>query len=194
VNIWVVGNGQSRQSFALNQIQDHTIGCNAVHRDSSCTEFVAVDLRMVNEILSNEQHKDKIVYTRQDWAGRCDAQRVRTLPDPPFKGTLKADDPFHWNSGPLAVILAASYNPKEIHLLGFDLWDDNGTVNNLYKGTVHYAAAKSNPVSPEFWIYQLERTFRHYYNIHFIQYQKDNWRIPDSWLSINNLTIKNISV
>lgn len=194
MNVWVIGNGQSRAGFAVNQIRDYTIGCNAVHRDSSCTEFVAVDMRMVNEILSNEQHKDKIVYTRPDWADRYTSRRVRILPDLPFKGTAKADDPFHWNSGPLAVILAASYNPKEIHLLGFDLWDDNGTVNNLYKGTANYAANGSNAVSPEFWIYQLEKTFRHYHNINFIQHQQANWRIPDSWLAINNLTIKYISV
>lgn len=194
MNIWVIGNGESRKSFALNQLRDHTIGCNAVHRDYTCTEFVAVDMRMVNEILTNDNNAGKIVYTRPDWVENYSDSRVRILPDLPFTGDLKADHPFHWNSGPYAVLLAALYNPNVVNLLGFDLWSNTSFVNNIYKGTQNYSASNTNPVSPDFWIYQLGKIFNYFPHIHFVQHQKPNWRIPDSWKAINNLTIKYISV
>ena len=74
-------------------------------------------------------------------------------------------------------------------MLGFDLWSKTSFVNNLYKGTVNYAGAHDRRVTPDFWIYQLGRLFNHFSNVEFIQKQPDNWRIPDPWKSIKNLTI-----
>ena len=190
MNVWVIGNGESRKNFALNQIQDHTIGCNAVHRDFKCTEFVAVDRRMVTEILNNEAVDTVTIHTRPDWASEYILERVKALPDPPFKGKLKADQPFHWNSGPYAILLAANYSPRTINLLGFDLFDTNRLVNNLYKDTPNYSKSDTNPVSPEFWIYQLHKLFVHFSNINFIQHQKLNWQTPHQWKDLKNLTIK----
>ena len=192
MNVWVVGNGQSRQGFALNHLKDWTIGCNAVYRDFLCDEFVAVDMRMVNEMLHN--NVGSYVYTRQDWANNYSDARVRPLPDLPFTGDTKADQPFHWNSGPYAILLAAKKNPEYINLLGFDLWSKDGLVNNLYKGTPNYAKSESTSVSPELWIYQLGKLFRYYDQINFVQYQAHDWQIPDEWKDIKNLTIKYFSV
>lgn len=188
MNIWVVGNGQSRQGFAHSCFNGYIIGCNAVYRDISCNELVSVDMRMVNEILRSEQ--DTPVYTRQDWYPHYTDQRVRPLPDLPFSGESKRDQPFHWNSGPYAILLAANKNPKTINLLGFDLWSTTGFVNNIYKNTQNYAKENSSPVDPSFWIYQLEKIFKHFRHIEFVQHQQDNWRIPDSWKGIENLTFK----
>jgi len=189
VNIWVIGNGESRRTFALNQIKDLTIGCNAVHRDFICDKFVAVDRRMVEEILRNDAVTNSAVYTRQDWYKEWCSDRVRSLPDLPFEGTDKVDKPFHWNSGPYAILLASMMLPQHIHLLGFDLWSVDGLVNNFYKDTSNYSNANSKKVMPDFWIYQLAKVFNHYSQIEFIQHQKQDWRIPDSWLAIKNLTI-----
>jgi hypothetical protein len=193
MKIWVVGNGQSRHGVALNQLNSWIIGCNAVHRDYQCNELVAVDQRMVNEILLNEQNLNVPVYTRQDWIQSYSDCRVRSLPDLPFDGPNKADNPFHWNSGPYAVLLASLKSPKEVHLLGFDLWSRTGLVNNLYKGTPNYATQESRKVSPDFWIYQLKKIFEHFDQIKFIQHQTTDWKTPSPWLSIKNLTFsKNI--
>lgn len=185
--VWVIGNGQSRKNFVLDSIQDYTIGCNAVYRDYKCDELVAVDMRMVNEILTNNNHLP--VYTRQDWVDHYSDLRVRFLPDLPFNGELKADQPFHWNSGPYSILLAALKNPIEIHLIGFDLWSKNDRVNNVYKDTANYAKSSTSNIDPSLWIYQLEKLFRHYPQIQFIQHQETNWQIPPSWLVIKNLTI-----
>ena len=189
MNIWVIGNGESRRTFALNQIKDLTIGCNAVHRDFICDKFVAVDRRMVEEILRNDAVTNSAVYTRQDWYKEWCSDRVRSLPDLPFEGADKVDKPFHWNSGPYAILLASMMLPQHIHLLGFDLWSVDGLVNNFYKDTSNYSNANSKKVMPDFWIYQLAKVFNHYSQIEFIQHQKQDWRIPDSWLAIKNLTI-----
>lgn len=190
MNIWVIGNGESRRNFALNQIPHHTIGCNAVHRDHNCTEYVAVDRRMVYEILSNQATGQSIIHTRPDWAKEFVLERVKAVPDPPFNGKLKADQPFHWNSGPYAILLAANYGPKEIHLLGFDLYSSNNLVNNIYKDTTNYNKSDSRPVSPDHWKHQLANLFNYFNRINFIQHQRPDWQIPFEWKDIKNLTIK----
>ena len=193
LKITVIGNGQSREGFALNQINNFTIGCNAIHRDFICDEFVAVDRRMVDEILRNEGSKNKTVYTREDWVENyAKHQRVKSLPKLPFSGVNKHDQPFHWNSGPYAVLIAALKEPKQIELLGFDLWSKTSFVNNIYKGTPNYAGAHDRRVTPDFWIFQLKNIFCHFKNIKFIQCQPEDWRIPHQWIDIINLTIQKI--
>lgn len=193
MKVWVIGNGQSRIGFALNQINSFTIGCNAVHRDHTCDEYVAVDRRMVDEILRNDQNKNKIIYTRDDWIDIYSKHtQVKPLPSLPFTGLNKSDQPFHWNSGPYAVLVAALKNPSQIYMLGFDLYSKTSFVNNVYKGTPNYAGAHDRRISPEFWIYQLGRLFDHFNNIEFIQKQTADWRIPESWKKINNLTIEKL--
>lgn len=193
LKITVIGNGQSREGFALNQINNLTIGCNAIHRDFICDEFVAVDRRMVDEILRNEGSKNKLIYTREDWVDNYTKhQRVKALPKLPFSGVNKHDQPFHWNSGPYAVLIAALKEPKQIDLLGFDLYSKTSFVNNIYKGTPNYAGAHDRRVTPDFWIFQLKNIFCHFQNIQFVQCQPEDWRVPHQWIDIFNLTIKKI--
>lgn len=193
MNIWVIGNGQSRENFALNQLNSFTIGCNAVHRDFTCDEYVAVDRRMVDEILRNEKNKGLPIYTRDDWLDNYKKRsQVKALPDLPFTGLNKSDQPFHWNSGPYAVLVAALKNPNTIYLLGFDLWSKTSFINNIYKGTPNYAGAHDRRVTPDFWIYQLGRLFDHFPDIKFIQKQPEEWRIPEPWKKIKNLTIEKL--
>lgn len=190
MKIFVIGNGQSREGFALNQLKDFTIGCNAIHRDFTCDEYVAVDRRMVDEILRNDKNKGCPVYTREDWIDQYKKRNnVLALPELPFSGVNKSDQPFHWNSGPYAVLVAALKNPEQIALLGFDLWSKTSFVNNIYKGTPNYAGAHDRRVTPDFWIYQLSKLFNHFSDIQFVQMQTENWRIPDPWKNIRNLTI-----
>jgi hypothetical protein len=190
LKIFVIGNGQSREGFALNQLKDFTIGCNAIHRDFTCDEYVAVDRRMVDEILRNDKNKGCPIYTREDWVDQYKKRNnVLSLPALPFSGVNKSDQPFHWNSGPYAILVAALKNPEQITLLGFDLWSKTSFVNNIYKGTPNYAGAHDRRVTPDFWIYQLSKLFNHFNNIQFVQMQLENWRIPDQWKDIRNLTI-----
>lgn len=190
MEIWVIGNGESRRGVALNQLNGHIIGCNAVHRDHRCDEFVAVDRRMVDEILRNEASGDGIIYTRPDWSNNWTSQRVRSLAPIPFEGPNKVDQSFHWNSGPHAVLLACSHRPTVVNLLGFDLWGNGNLVNNYYKDTENYSKSTTKKIIPDFWVYQLASLFKFYSEIEFIQHQKQEWTIPKEWMDIKNLTIK----
>lgn len=194
MNIWVIGNGESRRNFALNQIKDYTIGCNAVHRDYVCSEFVAVDRRMVLEILRNEACQTCTIYTRPEWYQEFSLDRVRSLPPLPYKGKDKVDQGFHWNSGPYGILRACNLNATTINLLGFDLWDCDGLHNNIYKDTANYSRSNQRPVTPEFWIHQLAKLFELFPRIDFVQHQHNNWRIPSAWKLFTNLTIKYFNV
>lgn len=176
----LIGNGESRIGIDIDNINSYKIGCNAAYRDSKLDCLVAVDRRMVEEAIDNSFHKP--IYTRKDWATSfAFYPNVRLLPALPYAGDLKQDDPWHWGSGPHACNLAATMRPKEIHLWGFDLWGNNGKINNLYKGTKNYDPSTHHSIDPRFWIYQLSQCFRYYLDIIWIQHQPEGWKKPESW-------------
>lgn len=185
--VHVIGNGESRKNFDLKQLQDIKIGCNAVYRDLNLDFLVSVDRRMVAEAIKNNFQKP--IYTRQDWINNFSlVSNIHLLPELPYKGNLRQDDPWQWGSGPHACNLAAIMMPKEIHLWGFDLWSTNGKVNNVYKGTSNYDPIDKNAVDPRYWIYQIAQCFRYYPEIRWIQHQTKDWKKPKEW-SFSNLII-----
>ena len=100
-DVWAIGNGISRQNFQLKKIQGWTIGCNAIHRDHRVNEIVAVDRRMVTEIMGNEEYAGVPIYTRQSWMVFFKhLEQIHTVPDLPYAGHNKHARPDHWNSGP----------------------------------------------------------------------------------------------
>jgi len=194
MNIWVIGNGESRKNFNLNNIKGYTIGCNALHRNFICDVFVAVDRRMVQEMLDNPACSKKTIYTRPEWYQEYKSKRVLCLPEIPYNSQQKQDIGFHWNSGPYAILLACLRKPKQINLLGFDLYGLNGLQNNLYKDTENYAPSSQKEIKPNFWIHQLSKLFEIFPNVEFCQHQLYNWQSPPEWSKFNNLTIKYFTV
>lgn len=190
MEIWVLGNGESRKKYNLSTINSFSIGCNAIHRDFNASVFVAVDRKMVKEILDNPKQKSKFIYTRSDWYKDFANNRVLCLPELPFSGDHKKDQGFHWNSGPYAILLACKRNPSTIHLIGFDLYGIKGLQNNIYKDTANYAASTQREVMPDFWIHQLLQLFLTFPNINFVQHQLKDWQTPKDWEDLNNLTVK----
>jgi hypothetical protein len=194
-DVWAIGNGISRQNFQLKKIQGWTIGCNAIHRDYRVNEIVAVDRRMVTEIMGNEEYAGVPIYTRQSWMVFFKhLEQIRTVPELPYTGHNKHDMPDHWNSGPYAVLLAVLKQPQTVNLLGFDLYGIGKTYNNLYMNTPNYGKGGDRPVGHSFWVVQLAKIFELNPNIEFIQWQRPNWQNPFQWKSIKNLTIKEIPV
>jgi hypothetical protein len=192
--IWVLGNGESRKTLNLKELE-YTIGCNAVHREHVCNQIVAVDRRMVNEIISNPLYKDVPVYTRPDWVNNYKQYpNVGVVPSLPYTGTDRIDDPWHWNTGPFAILVACYMSPNKINLLGFDLYSTKNNLNNIYKDTQNYGKTTDRPVDHSYWVYHLKKIFDCFPSIEFVHWHTDDWVTPHEWLDTKNLTLSVISV
>ena len=78
--MYVFGNGESRTSVNIDNLSGIKIGCNAIYRDYNMDHLVCVDRRMVQESLDNDANEHSYIYTREDWVGRFNALRVRSVP------------------------------------------------------------------------------------------------------------------
>lgn len=185
MSILSLGNGESRKRIDLNQFQNFTtVGCNAIVRDLKVDHLICVDRRMVKEALEHSNCPSN-VYTRTNWLKDFKQNiKVVQVPDLPYKGTERWDDPFHWGSGPYAVLLAATLD-DDIHLLGFDLYSNNEFVNNIYKDTQNYISSDKKSVDPKYWIHQISKVFELFPDKYFTVYNKTDWQIPKQWQLAN---------
>ena len=183
MNSLVIGNGESRKQINLSQFKDYIlIGCNAIHRDMFVNHLVCCDMRMVREAQNNLNSKKTIIYTRKEWITFF--SDVQELPELPYQGSLRIDNPFHWNSGPYAVLLAAMHSDN-VTLIGFDLWSNNNKVNNIYKDTANYSSSNSNAVDPNYWLHQIKKVFECFPNKNFTILNTANWKMPTEWQKSN---------
>lgn len=187
----VIGNGESRKSIDLSRISRETAGCNAVVRDSFVNHLICVDRRMVIESLKNHSSKFDKLYTRQEWCSSFDNTDVTAVSKLPYIGTERWDEPFHWGSGPYAVLLAAKLSAK-VDMIGFDLWSETKFVNNCYKDTENYDASNKRAVDPRYWIHQISRVFECFSQTEFSIYQTPDWQLPTKW-NYANVQVDKIS-
>jgi len=198
INALVIGNGESRRNVDLSKFSDHTlIGCNAIHRDHTVEHLVCCDRRMAEEAINNPDTADTNIYVRDDWWRYYFKIRkhknTKTVPELPYKGERKPDQPLHWGSGGYAVLVAASLGFKNINLLGFDLYSTpSHKVNNIYKGTENYSKHEARPVDPSFWIYQIAKVFQYYPSQNFKIINDASWKMPKEWQRLN-VSFENIS-
>lgn len=185
--MWVFGNGESRKDIDLNKILDQKIGCNAIFRDYTVDHLICVDRRMVKEALDAEVNNLSLLYTRKDWLNNFQSfKRIRIVPELPYAGSERWDNPFHWGSGPYAVLLAAKLcKEKQVNLLGFDLYSRTNNVNNIYKDTNNYDCSEKRAVDPRYWIHQIGKVFECFPKVQFIIYQEDGWQLPKAWKHTN---------
>lgn len=185
-----IGNGESRRGIDIDSLQGLKIGCNAIHRDFVVDYLIAVDRRCVTEALESPNCLQTKILTRKDWVANFRDPRVNLVPDLPFTGAARADNPFHWGSGPYAVLQAAVMS-KNISLIGFDLWSKDQYVNNVYKGTPNYNDSNYRAVDPSYWVYQISKIFQHYTDKYFIVYNVNSWKMPDTW-KLDNVDFKTL--
>ena len=182
----VIGNGESRASVNIDKLNYTKIGCNAILRDFSVDHLVCVDRPMLQEAVESNYNKLVTVYTRANQFAQYRLEtNIRIVPDLPYVGDQRPDDPIHWGAGPYAVLLAAKLTTDDIHLLGFDLHSVDKLVNNVYKDTANYSLAHKSAVDPRYWIYQIGKIFECFTNTRFIVHQTDNWQLPKSWKQPN---------
>jgi hypothetical protein len=191
----VLGNGESRKAIDISRLKDFKIGCNAVFRDHTVDHLICVDRRMMNEALDAGANLASLVYTRKDWFNsyKDNFKRIRLVPDLPYAGSERPDDPWHWGSGPYAVLLAAKISKnKTVKLLGFDLYGIDNKVNNVYKDTPNYDNSEKRAVDPRYWIYQIGKVIECFSDVNFTIYQEDDWQLPKAW-NYTNVTVDSIS-
>ena len=184
----VIGNGESRKSIDVKLLPDNIVACNAFCRDRYAEHLICVDRRMVDEAYETQNYGH--LYTRQDWLGsKKHIPHLKTVPQLPYKPEIRADEPFHWGSGPYAVLLAAKLSPS-VEIVGFDLYSNDKKVNNMYKDTKHYDKSEKSAVDPKYWIHQIGKIFELYPRRKFVIFQDVDWELPKAWNHPNVLLDK----
>jgi len=120
----VIGNGESRRGFDITPLKSATtmVGCNALFRDHNLEYVVCADRHMCQEA-ANTVGKNTTIYTRDKWYKQFAFwPNVKCVPDLPYQGDKRQDDPFHWGTGQFAALVGTSFKPKAIFLVGMDLY------------------------------------------------------------------------
>ena len=189
----VIGNGESRKHVDITKLNSTKIGCNAIMRDYSVEHLVCVDRRMVDEALKMQVNNYSLVYTRKDWFDSYKTKRLRIVPELPYAGSERWDEPFNWGSGPYAILLAAKLSKDmQVSVIGFDLYSKDNRVNNIYKDTPSYDPKEKRAVDPRYWIHQISKIFEYFPDVQFTIYQEDGWQLPKAWKH-TNISVDNIS-
>lgn len=179
---FVLGNGRSRLNADLNVLKNYgTIyGCNALYREFEPDHLIAVDVKMVNEIISSGYHKTHSVWTNPN-KGVSTKDNVNFFS--PHKG---------WSSGPTALWFAAQQGYKKIYILGFDYQGVAGKFNNVYADTFNYKKSSDAATFHGNWLSQTDKVIKEFKNIKFYRVVEDsNAFIPDL-LSSNNSNLQHI--
>ena len=189
----VIGNGESRKTINLELLEGPKIGCNAIFRDYKVDHCICVDRRMVDEAIFDKQNNHTLIYTRDDWHNRyIKHNNILKLPELPYQGNERWDQPFQWGSGPYAALLGAMLADKLVKMIGFDLYGVEGKTNNIYKDTKNYNSSDKRAVDPRYWVHQHAMVFECFPKIKFIVYNKTDWDLPKAWIK-PNVMVDNIS-
>lgn len=177
---FVIGNGVSRKHIKLEKLQTHgkIYGCNALYREFSPDVLIAVDVKMIVEIIKNGyNHKHEV------WTNPNEAFKKATNLNyfKPAKG---------WSSGPTALWKCANENYKEIYILGFDYQGlNNGkTFNNIYANTHNYKKLEDSATFYGNWLRQTVNVIQGCPTTKFYRVIDKNTFTPKELLSMPNLT------
>lgn len=174
---FVLGNGQSRSNVNIAALNGYGMiyGCNALYREFSPDHLIAVDVKMVNEIISSGYHRTHNVWTNPN-KGIKSKESINILN--PHRG---------WSSGPTALWLAAQNNHQEIYILGFDYQGIKGRFNNIYADTFNYKKSSDPATYHGNWLSQTEKVIKEYRHIRFTRVVNQTDLVPDSLTKIGNL-------
>lgn len=160
---FVIGNGKSRLGVDLAALksQGAVYACNAVYREFTPDHLVAVDSKMVKEIVRTGYHLTNQVWTNPNTT-ILNIDKLNYLQ--PNKG---------WSSGPTALDLAADHGFKDIYILGFDFEGINGHLNNVYADTDNYRKSTDPATFWGNWINQTATVIKNNPNITFHRVVRD---------------------
>ena len=145
---FVLGNGTSRQHLDLETLRGRgTIyACNAVYRHFEPDVLIAVDPKMVHEIVADGYHHNHVVWTNYNNGYK------------EYKNLNYFDKSLGWSSGPTALYKATQDKHKKIFILGFDYMGLNGgkKFNNIYADTRNYKKSQEPATYYGNWLRQTE--------------------------------------
>lgn len=165
---FVLGNGISRIPFKIDQLKSKGIvyACNAVYRSDTPHHLIAVDPKMIIEIVNSKYHKDNSVYTYLN-------DRTKEYSDINFVENIQG-----WSSGPTALWLASEKSYNKIYILGFDFTGlhQNTKQNNIFAGTSNYRSKENRATIFGNWLRQTEYTIAKHPTISYVRIKtKDNY-------------------
>jgi hypothetical protein len=168
---FVLGNGVSRLAADLSSLRNYgaIYGCNALYREFQADHLIAVDVKMINEIIEVGYHKTNSVWTNKN-KGVKTFENINVLD--PHKG---------WSSGPTALWLATTHGYQEIYILGFDYQGLNGKVNNVYAGTQNYKKIDQPATFFGNWSSQTEKVIRENTSVRYYRVQGEKAFIPPNF-------------
>jgi hypothetical protein len=174
---FILGNGKSRLVINPKLLLDIGIvyGCNAQYREFNPNYLIAVDVKMVNEIIESGYHKNHEVWTNPNKA-ILNKEGLNFFN--PHRG---------WSSGPTALMMAASKGHQNIYILGFDYQGIQGKVNNVYADTTNYRSSRDTATFYGNWLNQTAQVITQFKHINFYRVIEPLGFIPDKLKGINNL-------
>ncbi len=166
---FIIGNGTSRASLNPESLLNKGVvyGCNAQYREYNPHYLIAVDVKMVNEIIESGYHKTNQVWTNPN-KGIITKQNVNFFS--PHKG---------WSSGPTALWFAASQGHQVIYIFGFDYQGLDGKFNNVYADTFNYKKSSDAATYYGNWLSQTEKVIKEFRNTRFFRVVEPGAFIPD---------------
>ena len=166
---FVIGNGTSRSKLNPESLLNKGVvyGCNAQYREYDPHYLIAVDVKMVNEIIAAGYHKTHQVWTNPN-------KGIQTKAGVNFFSPHKG-----WSSGPTALWFAASQGHTQVYIFGFDYQGTNGKFNNIYADTFNYK--KSSDAATYFgnWLSQTEKVIKEFRHVKFFRVADPGAFIPD---------------
>ncbi len=184
----IIGNGVSRLTFDLNQLQNlfTTYGCNAIYRDFTPDYLVAHDFGIADEIIEQKAHYKTKFYTQHNTK-----MNNRQSIGEPINFVIQ--DKWMGDSGTGALRLACINGHKTIYMIGFDYQTQNKYIDNVYAGTKHYQPGPINN-GGEFMLRQWETRLRHYCreykSINIIRVQGVDYKPVCNESNFANITIQ----
>lgn len=166
---FILGNGKSRLTVDPKILLNlgTVYGCNAQYREFEPHYLIAVDVKMVNEIISSGYHKTNQVWTNPN-KGIISKNHINLFN--PHKG---------WSSGPTALWFATQNHHKEIYILGFDFQGLSGKFNNVYADTFNYKKSTDSATFFGNWLSQTEKIIKENKNTKFFRVIENGGFIPE---------------
>ena len=179
---FVLGNGTSRLSLNHHSLLDKGIvyACNAMYREFEPHYLIAVDVKMVNEIVASGWNKTHAVWTNPN-KGISTKHHLNLFN--PHKG---------WSSGPTALWFASEQGHRDIYIFGFDFQGLQGRFNNVYADTYNYKKTSDTATFHGNWLSQTERTIKDFRHTQYYRVINPGDFVPDQ-LGIQVKNIKHIT-